>query len=241
MFLSDRSDQIQMSGVYRRARDVIKVFTDPKYLSIQKAQCSGDQRYKELSVLEEVDIIYYLLYVLAGQRAKTFMTWYREDFSRSVYAKILRKALLTTVLLLAIFFILSRLHDRISCATCNQCLAETTDGKLCNVIEVDERPVVCTHQGTVFDPKLLAGSETGQRLVVIGRDKWGRSVRQDFPATGETAKCLRYSLCAYWFCHPVADDTFPVCECVENPTPMESQRKFAWRKKSRVLEEEGQE
>lgn len=220
-----------MYGVRRRTQDVIRAFVDPGYLSKQKSQSSSDHRYKELEALDDIDLIYYPVYVFVGQQVRVF--------AGSVYAKILRKAFWTVILLLTVFFVLSRLHDRISCATCNQCLAETTDGKLCNVIEVDARPVVCTHQGTVFDPKLLAGSETGQRLVVIGQDKWGRSVRQDFPATGETAKCLRYSLCAYWFCHPVANDTFPVCECVEKQAPLESQRKFAWRKKSRVLE--GQE
>jgi hypothetical protein len=83
--------------------------------------------------------------------------------------------------------------------------------------------------GTVFDPRILAQSETAQRLVVTGNDKWGRSVVQSFPSKGETAKCLRYSLCAYFFCRPIADDTFPVCECVEVQEPPESLKQFAWK------------
>ena len=136
-----------MGGVLRRSRDVVNAFTDPTHLLMQKAQYSSGHRFKELSALEEVDLLYYPIYVLVGVPVKDFATWAREVFSKSIYATILRKIVRYAILSLVILLILALLRDQLTCAACSRCQTETKGGKLCNVIEVDSRPALCTHEG----------------------------------------------------------------------------------------------
>jgi hypothetical protein len=136
-----------MGGVIRRSRDVVSAFTDPAHLLMQKAQYPSGHRFKELSALEEVDLMYYPVYVFIGVPVKDFATWVREVFSKSIFATILRKIVNYTIVLLIVLAVLALLRDQLTCAACNRCQAETKGGKLCNVIEVDSRPALCTHEG----------------------------------------------------------------------------------------------
>lgn len=128
-------------------------------------------------------------------------------------------------------FVLLLAKSYFFCSACSDCLTATEGTERCNVIEADNRAVLCTYEGTVFNPRIVAESESGSKMRVTGRNFWGSSVTQDFPRTGETAKCIRYSLCSYHFCRPQAEDTFPVCECTEatRSVATEPLKKFTWR------------
>lgn len=216
-----------MTGVVRRIRDVVSAFLVEGYLNTHKQHANID-RYAELQALEDVDVSYYWVYILVGSNAKSVQQWVRGSFARSAAARLLSNLVRFAAILVPVALLLWWTYGRLTCAACSRCVLETSGGKMCNIIEVDGVAVACTHEGTVFNPRSYAESETNQRFVIFGTDKWGRRVEQSFPIRGETTKCLRYSLCAYTFCRPIAKDTFPVCECAEIHSPPDSLKKFSW-------------